>query len=218
MLENIKACIFDMDGTIVDSMWVWRQIDYDYLSKYDIEVPENMSKDIEGSSMREVAKYFKDRFSIDDDIDTIIDEWNDMAMYQYTNKVPLKPHIKEFLIYLKDNNIKTGIYTSNSYVLCEAALKAAGIFEYFDVITAGCSDIKGKPDPEGYLITSDKLNINPNECLVFEDLCKGIQAGKNAQMKTCAIKDNYSMYQDLEKRELADYYIEDYYDVFIKNL
>ena len=214
MLSNIKACIFDMDGTIVDSMWVWRQIDIDYLARFGHEVPENMGKDFEGASMREVAVYFKNRFNINDDIDTIINDWNDMAMYQYTHKVSLKPHIYDFLDYLKRNGIKIGLYTSNSLILANASLKAKNIYDFFDVITAGCSGIKGKPEPDGYLLTAEKLDVNPCECLVFEDLTMGIQAGINAGMKTCAVKDKYSDYQDNEKRALADYYIEDYDEVF----
>lgn len=214
MLNDIECCLFDLDGTVVDSMGVWGQIDIDYLNKYGLSVPNNLGKEIEGASMREVAKYFQDRFGITDDIDTIISEWNDMAIYQYSNKVILKPHIKEFLDYLKNNSIKIGLYTSNSLVLAKAALINNNILNYFDVITAGCSDIKGKPEPDGYLITAKKLGVLPKNCIVFEDLVNGIEAGKRAGMKTCAIKDNYSMYQDNEKRQLADYYIEDYYEVF----
>ena len=203
-----------MDGTLVDSMWVWGQIDIDYLHKFGFDVPKDMGKEIEGSSMREVARYFKDRFGINDDLDTIINEWNDMAMYQYGHKVTTKPHVKEFLDYLKNNNIKIGLFTSNSLVLAKEALIANGLIEYFDYITAGCTDIKGKPEPDGYLLTAEKLNVFPDECLIFEDLVNGIQAGINAGMRTCAVKDNYSMYQDVEKKKLADYYIEDYYELF----
>ena len=113
MLNNIDACIFDMDGTIVDSMWVWGQVDIDYLSKHGHEVPKDMGKEIEGLSMREVAFYFKNRFNIDDDIDTIINDWNDMALFKYKNSIKLKPNVKEFLIHLKNKGIKTGLFTSN---------------------------------------------------------------------------------------------------------
>ncbi|MDO4965451.1 MAG: HAD family phosphatase [Lachnospiraceae bacterium] len=216
MLTNIKACIFDLDGTVVDSMWIWRSIDHDYLAIHGYEVPDDMAKDIEGSSMKEVAKYFKNRFHIEDDIDKIVNDWNDMALMKYTNDVTLKPHIDEFLSYLKNNNIKVGLSTSNSMLLAKAVLKARGIYDYFDAMSAGCSDIKGKPAPDIYLKTADMLSVDPSECLVFEDLIKGLNAGINAGMKTCAVKDEYSMYQWEEKIKLADYFIEDYHEVFKK--
>lgn len=214
MLSDIKACIFDMDGTVIDSMWVWGNIDIEYLGRFGYEVPQGMGKDFEGASMREVAAYFKNRFNLEDDLDTIISDWNDMAFHKYTHDVELKPHIKEFLEYLKTAGIKIGLYTSNSMVLAESALNAKDIFKYFDAVTAGCSDIKGKPEPDGYLLTAEKLNVNPENCLVFEDLVMGLQAGINAGMRTCAVKDSYSMYQDDEKKKTADYYIGDYYEVF----
>lgn len=214
MLNNIDACIFDLDGTVVDSMWVWGSIDIDYLKRHGFEVPKDMKDDIEGASMREIAVYFKNRFHLDYTLDEIIEDWNQMAIERYKNVVPLKPHIAEFLKYLKENSIKVGLYTSNSLVLTEAALKGNDIYKYFDAITSGCTDIKGKPEPDGYLITADRLNVPYDRCLVFEDLVKGIEAGKNAGMKTCAIRDDYSMFQDDEKHKLADYYIEDYYEVF----
>jgi len=214
ILKDIEACIFDMDGTLVDSMWVWAAIDIEYLTRHGHPVPPEMKREIEGLSMREVAVYFKNRFNISDDIDTIISDWNNMAIEKYTNEVPIKPGLKEFLVYLKQNNIKIGLFTSNSLVLAEAGLKGCEIYEYFNTLTAGCEGIKGKPDPEGYLVTAEKLSVKPENCLVFEDLVKGILAGKNAGMKTCAVKDNYSEYQIDEKKALADYYIEDYYEIF----
>lgn len=216
MLSNIKACIFDLDGTLVDSMWVWGNIDIEYLARFGYEVPEGMGKDFEGASMIEVAEYFKNRFKLDDDINTIIDDWNEMAIYKYTHDVPLKNGVAKFLEMLKEKNIKIGLYTSNSLVLARAALEALGVLPYFDAITAGCSGIKGKPEPDGYLITAEKLDVSPKSCIVFEDLCVGIMAGKNAGMKTCAVRDHYSMYQDDEKKKLADYYINDYEEIIKK--
>ena len=216
MLKDIEACIFDMDGTLVDSMWVWGRIDIEYLGKFGFDVPKNMGKEIEGLSMREVAEYFKTRFGIKDDIDSIIEEWNDMALYEYTHKVPLKPHVKEFIEYIKSKNIKVGVFTSNSKVLAKAAFEALGLMDYIDVITAGCSGIKGKPAPDGYLLTAKSLSVSPNKCLVFEDLMAGIQAGINAGMKVCAVSDEYSKNQEIQKREKAHYFIEDYNEIIKK--
>lgn len=214
MLKGIKACLFDLDGTVIDSMWLWKSIDEEYLGRHGFTLPSDLKSDIEGMSMKETAVYFKNRFGISDDIDKIVCDWNEMAIEKYTNEVPLKKNVKDFLLYLKENNIKIGLCTSNSLVLAEAALKALNIIEYFDAITTGCIDIKGKPEPDVYLVTAKKLNINPEDCLVFEDLCVGIQAGASAGMKTCAVKDDFSDDQWDRKVLMADYFIEDYNEVF----
>ena len=68
MLENIKAIFFDMDGTIIDSMWMWRNIDIEFLGKRGIELPENLQRDIEGMSFTETAVFFKNRFNLNERI------------------------------------------------------------------------------------------------------------------------------------------------------
>lgn len=214
MLSNIKACLFDLDGTVVDSMWIWGAIDKEYLGRFGYEVPADLKDEIEGKSMIETAIYFKERFNLDDDIEKIESDWNDMALFKYENDVVLKPGFSDFVKHLKNNDIKVGLCTSNSMVLAKATLKARGVFEYFDEITTGCMDIKGKPAPDIYLYTAEKLNVKPDQCLVFEDLCVGIKAGISAGMKTCAIKDKYSDKQWEDKVKLADYNIEDYNEVF----
>ena len=74
----------------------------------------------------------------------------------------------------------------------------------------------GKPAPDIYLAVADKLDVSPEECLVFEDITAGIIAGKNAGMKVCAVEDDYSMHQTEDKKRLADYYIKDYYDIELR--
>ena len=71
MLENVKAVLFDLDGTLVDSMSMWKEIDVDYLNRFDIPVPETLQQDIEGLSMYQAAVYFKETFGIEDSLENI---------------------------------------------------------------------------------------------------------------------------------------------------
>lgn len=213
ILKDIKGVIFDLDGTLVDSMWIWRQIDIEYLSALNIEMPEDLQSKIEGMSFYETAIYFKETYKITDSLEVIMDNWNAMAMEKYRSVVRIKEGVKELLQLLKEKGIVMGIATSNSRILTEAVLESQGISEYFGAIVTGSEIIKGKPEPEVYLTAADKLKINPEACLVFEDLPFGIMAGKRAGMKTCAIDDEYSAKIWNEKVLLADYSIKSYKEI-----
>lgn len=213
ILNNKKAVIFDLDGTLVDSMWMWKDIDIEYLGKHGIELPSDLQKKIEGMSFSETAIYFKDRFQLKDSLETIKCEWNNMARDKYTNSVPLKEGVKEFLEYLKKQNIKTGIATSNSRELAQLVLKKLGIEEYFNSVRTSCEVEKGKPSPDIYLLVADDLGVEPSECLVFEDVIHGIMAGKNANMTVCAVYDDFSKGETEKKIELSDYYINNYFEL-----
>ncbi len=217
MLTNIDAVIFDLDGTLIDSMWMWRTIDIEYLARFGIELPENLQSEIEGMSFSETAVYFKERFGIEDSLEDIKQAWNDMAHDIYRDRVILKPGIGEFLPYLRSQGIKTGIATSNSKELVLTAVDGLNISNYFDAIHTSCEVNAGKPAPDIYLLVAQKLGVAPDRCLVFEDIVSGILAGKNAGMRVCAVEDDFSKPQEVQKRELADYYISDYREI-IKNM
>lgn len=210
MLENIEALLFDLDGTLIDSMWMWKTIDIEYLGRFQIPLPENLQSEIEGMSFTETAQYFKEHFPIEDDIETIKDDWNKMAWDKYENEVPLKPGAAEFLKFCKENDIKLGIATSNSRELVNNIAKVHHLEDYFSVIITGCDVPKGKPAPDIYLTAAKELNVPSSRCLVFEDIIPGIQAGKAAGMRVCAVEDAYSAEYRAEKKALADYYIENY--------
>ncbi len=202
----IKAVIFDLDGSMVDSMWMWRMIDIDYLGRFNIELPEDLQSCIEGMSFGETAAYFKKRFQIPDDIEKIKADWHQMAWDKYTYEVPLKEGVLDFLEYCKGQGIKMGIATSNSRKLVENIISVHNLEQYFTCIMTGCDVEKGKPSPDIYLAVAKELSVEPKDCLVFEDIIPGILAGKAAGMQVCAVYDEYSRHQDEDKRRLADYY------------
>ena len=213
MLTNKKAVIFDLDGTLVDSMWMWKSIDIEYLAKYGYDLPPTLQKDIEGMSFSETAVYFKETFQIPESLEEIKDDWNRMAYKKYTTEVTFKAGAKAFLDYCKNKGIKMGIATSNSRELVDATMLALGGKEYFDCIMTACEVEKGKPAPDIYLAVAKQIGIQPQQCLVFEDIEMGILAGKRAGMEVCAVEDEFSMDQIQVKKELADYYIKNYFEI-----
>lgn len=213
MLQNIKAVIFDLDGSLVDSMWIWKDIDIAYLGRFGIELPDELQTQIEGMSFSETAIYFKERFQIPDSLEQMKDDWNQMAWDKYVHEVMLKPGADLFLKYCIEHKIKLGIATSNSRKLVEAVAEARGFANDFDCIMTSCEVNRGKPAPDIYLAVAGQLGVTPENCLVFEDIVPGIMAGKNAGMRVCAVEDAYSMHQNADKKKLADYYIRDYHEI-----
>lgn len=216
MLENVGAVLFDLDGTLVDSMGIWQSVDIEYLTARGIAVPENLyelQQEIEGMSFTETASFFKERFHLPDSLEDIKSAWISLAEYKYCSEIPLKKGVREFLEYLRDNRIQTAICSSNSQKLIRMVLEAHAVGEYFSAVTTCCEVPAGKPAPDVYLRAAASLEQSPENCLVFEDVPMGILAGKNAGMRVCAVEDAFSASQVMRKRELADYYIEDYYQV-----
>lgn len=215
MLKDIKACFFDMDGTIIDSMWMWRDIDIRFLGERGIELPSDLQKRIEGKSFSETAVFFKEEFGLSESLDEIKQIWNDMAMEAYCNRVKLKEGVLDFLVKIKEMGLATGIATSNSYELAVSCLRALGVEGYFDTIVTGCHVGSGKPAPDIYMKCAADCGVCHDSCLVFEDIPAGIYAGHNAGMKVCAVYDDYSAHMDELKKEIADYYIKSFKEIML---
>lgn len=209
-LKNKKAVLFDLDGTLVDSMWMWPQIDVEFLGRFGYDCPGDLERAVEGMSFSETAAYFKERFSLPLTLEEIKDCWSRMAVDKYRTQVPLKPGALEFLRRCKDQGIAAGIATSNGRPIVDAVIEALQIGEYFQEVATACEVEKGKPEPDIYLEVARRLRVAPEDCLVFEDVPAGILAGKRAGMTVLAVEDDFSMGLKEEKKALADGYICDY--------
>lgn len=217
MLKNKKAVLFDLDGTLVDSMWMWKEIDIEYLNRHGKELPDNLQHEIEGMSFTHLARYFKERFELKDSVETIKEEWLCMARDKYLYETPLKEGVSEFIKDMQEKDIRMGIASSNSRDLVEAILKVHHLEDCFSSVHTCCDVKSGKPEPDIYLLVADELGAEPGDCLVFEDIPAGLLAGKRAGMQTCAVWDAYSIDQDVQKKSLADYYIHTYRDILEGN-
>lgn len=213
MFNQIKAVIFDLDGTLVDSMGLWRDIDIEFLSARGIEYKDDLQEKIEGMSFTETAVFCKGYYKLTESVEELKEIWNQMAEDKYRYEVQLKPGVMEFLEELKRRGIKMGIATSNSKELIAAVNEAYHFDRYISCVVTSCSVNRGKPAPDVYLEAARQLSVLPEECLVFEDIVKGIEAGKNAGMLVCAVEDSFSAEQRERKKAISDYYIESYDEI-----
>ena len=136
-----------------------------------------------------------------------------MAGEKYAHEVRLKTGAAAFLRMLRAQGRKIGIASSNSRELIQACLASNGVEDCFDCIVTACDVAKGKPAPDVYLEVARRLDVEPENCLVFEDVPMGILSGKNAGMQVCAVRDEYCLDQTEKIRALADYYIQSYDEI-----
>ncbi|MDY0151998.1 MAG: HAD family phosphatase [Candidatus Cloacimonas sp.] len=207
-----KAIIFDLDGTLIDSMQLWREVDTEFLNSRGIEVPGDLFAYLpHGNSFIQTAQYFKDRFALPDSAESIMQEWTNMVSHHYETNIPLKPGVSNLIGELDKLGIIIGLGTSNSLELAEKSLKFNGIWNYFRCAVTGDLHLKGKPFPDIYLLAAQRLGLNPEDCLVIEDTLTGVQAAKNAGMSVFAIFDADSREFHPQIEELADGFFADYY-------
>ena len=203
----MKAYIFDLDGTLLDSLDVWLNIDIDFLKKRGLAVPPDFPDAVSSMSFPEAAAYTIKRFSLSDTADSLMQEWNDMAISAYENTVLMKPYAKEYLFALRDRGVKLAIATSSTPDLYEPALRNHGVYDLFDVICNSQEVDCGKTRPDIFFLTAKKLGVQPQDCIVFEDIIAAVKSAKNAGMKVCGVYDERSKNDWEEIKKIADFAI-----------
>ncbi|SHJ25718.1 haloacid dehalogenase superfamily, subfamily IA, variant 3 with third motif having DD or ED [Clostridium cavendishii DSM 21758] len=209
-VTDFEGAIFDLDGTLLDSMDVWEKIDIEFLSKRGLEVPDDYINNICAFSFKEAAKYTINLFNLDESEEDIINEWNEMAIHEYSNNVKLRPYAKEYLFYLKECGIKLAVATGLPKNLYEPALKNNCVFELFDVFCSTDDGGRGKGYPDVYLRALEKLNMSAEKCISFEDVLQGIINAKEVGLAVYAMYDKYSLKYKEKIIKIADGYLEDF--------
>lgn len=206
----IKVAIFDLDGTLFDSLGVWSEIDIKFLSKRNLEVPSDYAKNIADLSFRQVAEYTVKYFKLADSVEDIMKEWFEMAVEEYSKNVLLKPYAKEYLCEIKNKGVNLCVATNLPASLSMPALKNNGIFDMFDAIYQPEDVGKSKKHPDLFLYCAKEFNISPENCIVFEDIPANILGAKKANMLTCGVYDKYSIYYQEDLKKHSDIYIKSY--------
>ncbi len=210
LFRGIDAVIFDMDGTLIESMHVWRDIDVRFLAERNLPMRPDLQKQIEGISMLQVAEWFQSEYGLPESTDEIMETWNRMAEEAYRTEIPMKEGAAELIGALDGAGIAMAIATSNSRRLVEAAAEQHPVFRKMKAFVTSDEVTVGKPAPDVYLYAAAQLQADPGRCLVFEDLLPGIAAAKNAGMRVCAVEDDYSAEIRPEKEAAADGFAETY--------
>lgn len=200
----IKAAIFDLDGTLLDSTEKWENLGERFLQSLDIVPKENLRDEIWDMSLPESAAFFKREYAVSLSEEEIIARLNGLSESVYTEEAPLKSGVKRLLGSLQMLDIKCALATAAEKNLAEAALTRTGISEDFSGIFS-CSEYGSKTSPDIFLKAAELLGAKPCETVVFEDSLTAVQTAKSAGFITAAVFDKSEKNSDL-LRETADFY------------
>lgn len=203
----IKSIIFDLDGTLIDSMHVWYDTDREFLEENGIEnPPDDVSEIVKTMTIDEASDYFIERFGLKSDRDYVTDRIEEIARNEYENNVELKPYVREFLDFLDGRNIPYCIATATYINLAEAVLKRHGILKRFGFIFTDKEYPRGKNFADIYFGCAERMGTSPDETLVIEDALHCIQTASGAGFKTAGVYDKHSETDRDGIISIADYY------------
>lgn len=203
----IRGAIFDIDGTLLDSMPIWQNVGARYLISKDRVPEDNLAKNIFHMTLEESCVYLKEKYSLSESTEEIKEGVLGIVRSFYINEVKLKDGVRNLLTFLGDRKIPMICATTGNEDLAEAALKREGVFDMFKGILT-CTELgTSKREPLIYLKAADTLGTKPDETLVFEDVIHAILTAKSAGFVTVGVEDKESAAVKEDIMREADYYV-----------
>lgn len=210
MLSGIKACIFDMDGTLVDSLGMWSDIDRRFFERYGMETPADYEKKINHMSFLEMAQFTKEEYQIPDSVETIMELWTEWSKEEYESEIQAKSGAQELLQFLKEQGIPLSLATTNRKELYEPCLRRNHLYSYFDHIMNVNEINSAKSEPKIYQLLAAKMNVKSEETLVFEDILIAVNTAHQAGFKVAAVYDKRNERDQQKIKTLSDFYFKSF--------
>ena len=203
------AVLFDLDGTLLDSLGIWAKIDREFFHQNGLEMPADYTASISGLSFIQTAEYTKKRFGLSESAEEIAAVWHEMCKDEYANSVLLKPGADVYLKKLRQSGKKLAVVTTLTRELYEPVLRRNQVYDLFDAFATTDESGQEKSSGEVYRLAAKKLNVQNADCAVFEDICEGIEGAKRAGMCACLVYDKHNRRTE-DAKKLCDHYIETY--------
>jgi HAD superfamily hydrolase (TIGR01509 family) len=209
----LRAYIFDLDGTLLDSAFIWSRINRVFFEKRGIPYPTDYQQSIAAMPFPQVAAYTKERFGLPETPDQLMNEFLASAVDAYTHEIEMKPGAKDYLLRLRAAGHKLAVATAAPPAFHVPALEKHGIYGLFDAICTTQDAGAGKTRPDVFLLAAQKIGAQPVDCVVFDDILPAIQSAKSVGMTTCGVYDTPANGDWPAIRETADYTIYDFRDI-----
>lgn len=211
--KEYQGLIFDLDGTLLESMQVWVEIDRLYMEIHNIEYKEEYTQIIKTLTFEESAQFFIDEFHLEMKKEDIMAEWRTMAADAYFDHIPLKPYVRECLDILK-NHVPMVIATSCETHFANAALARLGVLDYFEIILSTKDLGVSKELPDIFQISAKLMGMKAEDCLVFEDVHTAIKSASDAGFDVCGVYDDSSKNDEKRNREISYVYIKSFKELY----
>lgn len=196
---DIDGAIFDFDGTLFDSLWLWEDIDRRFLAARGIAVPCDYMTTVGAMEYRRTAEYTIERFGLDETPEALMAEWTAMSVEAYATVVKPKPHIVRIAKTLFERGVPLAVATSATMDMCMPALKNNGLENIFSAVVTTHGIGKGKTDPDVYFVAANRIAVDPQRCAVFEDNIIALETAKTAGFITVGVHDKlaHSHWKDI---------------------
>ena len=206
----MKAAIFDVDGTLLDSMPVWTYFARNFLRRSGVPVRDDADDVVRYMCLRETAEFFIEDCGVSGTVEEVMSRCNEMLEEAYFHKVQPRDGIIQLLSYLKENSIPTYIATATDRYLVEAAVKRCGIDRFFDGIITCTEAGAGKTKPDIFYKAAQYMGSDPGDTWIFEDALHAVTTAKAAGFKVCTVYDESEADHMEELAAMSDIYIENF--------
>lgn len=205
---NILGAIFDLDGTLLDSMSLWADIDAQFLGERGIQVSETYTQAVKNMNFSSAAAYTKARYNLTESEEEIKAIWRQMCAGFYAHDVKLKPGAAQYLRKLNSRGIKLCVATVLEEKIYRPALTRCGIANLFDCAVEVSEVGKGKEFPDIYLEAARRMGLRPSQCAVYEDILIALRSAKDVGCIAVGVYDPSSSSDRAAIKQISDYYLE----------